>query len=84
MSFDNGKSNSGGVFIALLAGLVIGTVLGIMFAPKSGKDTRNDLVEKGERLMELGKESVSDVVEKTKDLAESGKKKFEELKDAVK
>ena len=84
MSFDNGRSNISGIFIALMAGLAIGAVLGILFAPKSGKDTRNDLVEKGERLMELGKESVSDVVEKTKDLAESGKKKFEELKDAVK
>ncbi len=77
-------NHGGGVFIALLAGLAIGAVLGILFAPKSGKDTREDLVEKSERLMELGKESVSDVVGKTRDLAESGKKKFEELKDAVK
>jgi gas vesicle protein len=77
-------NHGGGVFIALMAGLAIGVVLGILFAPKSGKDTREDLVERGERLMEMGRESVSDVVEKTKDLAESGKKKFEELKDAVK
>jgi len=77
-------NHGGGVFIALMAALAIGAVLGILFAPKSGKDTREDLVERGERLMELGKESVSDVVGKTRDLAESGKKKFEELKDAVK
>ena len=76
-------SNSGGVAIALFAGLAIGAILGVLFAPKSGKETRNDLMDKGERLMEMGKESVSDVVEKTKDLAESGKQKIEKLKAAV-
>jgi len=59
-------------------------IFGILVAPKSGKETRNDLMEKGERIMEMGKESVSDVVGKTKDLAEFGKKKVEELKAAVK
>ena len=77
-------SDGRGVVIALFAGLAVGVVIGILFAPKSGKETRNDLMDKGERLMEKGKESVSDVVEKTKDLAESGKKKIEKLKAAVK
>ena len=77
-------SDGRGVATALFAGLAIGAILGLLFAPKSGKETRNDLVEKGEKFMEMGKESVSDVVEKTKDLAESGKKKIEELKAAVK
>ena len=72
------------VVIALFAGLTAGVVIGILVAPKSGKETRNALVEKGEKLMEMGKESVSDVVEKTKDLAESGKKKIAELKAVVK
>jgi gas vesicle protein len=80
MSPGNCRSNGGGVAIALFAGLAVGAVLGVLFAPKSGKETRNDLMDKGERLMEMGKESVSDVVEKTKGLAQSGKKKVEELK----
>jgi gas vesicle protein len=84
MSADNSRSSGGGVAIALFTGLAIGVILGILFAPKSGKETRNNLMDKGEKLMEMGKESVSDVVGKTKDLVESGKKKIEELKDAVK
>jgi gas vesicle protein len=72
------------VIIALFTGLAVGVIIGILIAPKSGKETRNDLMEKGERLMEMGRESVSDVVEKTKDLAQSGKKKVEEVKAAVK
>ena len=71
------------VIIALFTGLAVGVVIGILVAPKSGKETRDDLMDKGERLMEMGKESVSDVVGKTKDLAESGKKKIEELKKVV-
>jgi len=78
------NGNGSGVAIALFTGLAIGAIFGILFAPKSGKETRNELVEKGERLTEMSKESVSDVVEKTKDLAEAGKHKIEELKDAVK
>jgi gas vesicle protein len=84
MSPVNGRSSGRGVVIALFTGLAIGAIIGVLFAPKSGKETRNDLMDKGEKFMEMGKESVSDVVEKTKDFVESGKKKIEELKDAVK
>ena len=68
------------VVIALFTGLAVGVAIGILVAPKSGKDTRNYLMDKGEKLMEMGKETVSDVVEKTKDLTEFGKGKIEELK----
>jgi len=68
------------IITTLLAGVAIGVVIGILVAPKSGKETRNDLMDRGERLLEMGKESVSDVVEKSKDLVESGKKKVEEIR----
>ena len=64
--------------------MAVGVVIGILVAPKSGKETRDDLMERGERFMEMGRDSVSDIVEKTKDLAQSGKKKIEEVKAAVK
>ena len=84
MSPGNCRSNGGGVAIALFTGLAVGAILGILVAPKSGKETRNNLMDKGEKLMEMGRESVPDVVEKTKNFVESGKKKIEEIKDAVK
>jgi len=61
------------VVIALFTGLAVGVVIGILVAPKSGKDTRSYLVDKGEKIMEMGKDTVSDVVGKTKCLVESGK-----------
>lgn len=64
----------------VITALFIGAILGVLFAPKSGKETRNYLMGKGEKLMEMGKENVSDVVEKTKGLVESGKQTIEELK----
>jgi len=70
--------------IALFTGLAAGVIIGMLFAPKSGKEARKDLADTGEKIMEMGKEGVSDVVEKTKDMAESGKKKVIELKNAVK
>ena len=84
MSPVNGRSSGRGVAIALFTGLAIGVIFGILFAPKSGKETRNELMEKSEKLMEMGKENVSDVVGKAKDLAEAGKHKIEELKAVVK
>ena len=80
MSPDNGRSSGSGVVTVLFTGLAIGVVLGTLFAPKSGKETRNELMEKSEKLMEMGKENVSDVVGKARDLVESGKQKIEELK----
>jgi gas vesicle protein len=68
------------VAIALFTGLAVGMAIGILVAPKSGKETRNYLMETGEKIMEMGKETVSDVVGKTKDLTEFGKSKIEELK----
>ena len=82
MSPENNRSCAGSVALALFAGLAIGAVIGILFAPKPGKETRQELVEKGERFVELSRESIAEFVEKTKDFAEAGKQKIEELKIA--
>jgi gas vesicle protein len=83
MNSGNSKDNfAGSVAMALFTGLAIGAVLGILFAPKSGKESRKELAEKSARFLEMSREGFSEVVEKTKDLAEAGKQKFEELKIA--
>lgn len=42
--------------MGIIIGGAIGSVLGLLFAPKKGKDTRKMLKEKGEELLEKGKE----------------------------
>jgi gas vesicle protein len=56
------ENNAGSVAIALFAGIAIGVVLGIMFAPKSGEETRKDISEK-----------IDDVKKKVEDVETKGK-----------
>jgi gas vesicle protein len=81
-NYGGSSGNAGGVVTALFIGLIMGGILGILFAPKSGKETRKELIEKSEQIIEKGKEGLGDVVEKTRDLAQVGKQKIEELKIA--
>jgi len=59
------------VLVSLGAGLVIGGVLGVLFAPRKGKETREKLKEQGSRLKEKmqnsftrGKESLAEKLDK--------------------
>ena len=79
----SGNSKTGWV-IAFFSGLAIGAALGILFAPKSGKELRNNIKDNSEKIIKTGKESVSEVVEKTKEFVESGKEKIDKLKDLAK
>ena len=79
-SSNDNKSSGAGVVFALLAGIAVGAVLGILFAPKSGKETRQIIKEKGEKLIEESKKNIGDIIEKTKDFTQISKQKIEELK----
>lgn len=43
-------STSGKVIIAAVAGVAVGAILGILFAPDKGSETRSKLVKKAKRL----------------------------------
>jgi gas vesicle protein len=71
---DNGSSGSG--FGWFLAGLGIGALVGVLYAPKAGKETRDDLVasalearDKANQLYAQGKTQASQYVQQGKDLA---------------
>ena len=63
---------------ALLGGAAIGAGLGILFAPKSGKETRADLKEKLDELIKQAKEVDMD------DVKEYVVRKSEEIEAALK
>jgi gas vesicle protein len=67
------------IVIALFAGIAIGTIAGILIAPKPGSQTRKDLIEKAEKIIEQSRENVGSFIEKSKDFAEAGKQKIEEF-----
>jgi gas vesicle protein len=67
-------------FLMLVAGIAAGAALGILFAPKSGKDTRADLMHKGEDLVKRLKDLVSEAEEKVTEKAGQVKDKVNDLK----
>ena len=50
----------------LFVGGLIGMALGILFAPKSGKETREDIARKADELLFKAKEEYDSAVEKSK------------------
>lgn len=68
--------NAGKVFLGVLAGMAAGAVLGILFAPDKGSETRKKISKKSEDF----KASVKD---KFDDFMESINDKFEQVKEEV-
>jgi len=77
---EEGKNYLLGTLITLLAGLSVGFVLGILFAPKPGKEIRKDIKDKSEEFIKKSKEGVTGTIDKTKELVEKSRSKFEEVK----
>ena len=86
-----GNSNSGKLVSALLLGAAVGGLIGILFAPDKGSETRKKISSKGNELTDAVKEKfdaivdkfkkeVDDVKEKANDYAENGKSVIEKLK----
>ena len=87
--------SSGKVLLGLLAGVAAGALLGVLFAPEKGSETRKKISKKGEDYADVLKEkfnefleSISEKFEKVKDdvtgYAENGKAKPEDTEKNVK
>jgi gas vesicle protein len=67
---DNGNSSYGW----FAAGAVLGAAIALLFAPKSGQDTRKLIGKKADQSVEALEETSRDLMEKSKDLYERGRK----------
>ncbi|MFH2069887.1 MAG: YtxH domain-containing protein [Elusimicrobiota bacterium] len=74
--------NSGEAILSFLLGGLIGAAVGLLFAPKPGRETReklkvliDELGEKAEDIFEEGKDKVEGFVSDVKDRAAHNKKK---------
>ncbi len=82
---DDSSIGSLGWFVA---GLGIGALAGVLYAPKSGQETRDDLAaqardakEKANQLVEQGKTQVNDYVDKGKDYYDKGRTQWSQYVD---
>ncbi len=77
------QNNNGSNILAFLLGATVGIILGVLFAPAEGKETRKklakyieELEKKGEDLLDESKKFIEDEAEKVKKFAEDTKEKF--------
>ena len=61
------ENNSGEVILALILGGIIGAAVGILYAPRSGKETREKLMDLGEDFADKIEDAGEEVKNKAKD-----------------
>jgi gas vesicle protein len=64
----------------LLIGAALGALVGIFFAPKSGRELRSDIKEKGSEVLKDVKDIYADAGTKAKEIIEEAKHQAKELK----
>jgi gas vesicle protein len=87
---ENGGFSAGCVLFSFFVGGLLGAGVALLVAPKSGKETRQQLKEmaedvkgKAETYIEQMKDDVASVVEKGKEMVEKGKGLLEEQKNVL-
>jgi len=91
----NSIMSKGKVVLGTLAGLAIGAIAGILFAPEKGSTTRRQIVDKGNDYVDKIKskfdgivdsltEKIKSTIKDDENLAEKGKAKYDDAKKDVK
>ncbi len=76
-------TNTNKVLAALAAGVAIGSVLGILFAPDKGEHTRKKIADNGKKLSDSFREKVNEGKQKLAGLRNNIHDKAEALKEAA-
>ena len=75
--------NNSKVLIALASAVVVGGVLGLLFAPNKGRETRKRIADAEKNLSKSIKETVNRGKDKFSDLKDGMKEKIEALNEKV-
>jgi gas vesicle protein len=77
MSRENGLSK--GLLVGFLAGGAIGAIVALLYAPKSGKEFRQDIKSKADDYLDEADKYLTEAKDKARTLINEGKKKSEKL-----
>jgi gas vesicle protein len=75
--------NSGSKFSYFLAGIGIGALVGILFAPKTGDETREYLSKKADEGRVYAQRKAEELRARADDLVERGKKVASQQKESI-
>ena len=78
------KNGGGGFLIGLLVGGIIGGLVGLLLAPKSGAETRAELLKKGEEWRSQADVMAADMRSRGMARAEEGSQRFGPAVDSLK
>ena len=74
------ENNSGSsIFLGFLAGGAIGAILALLYAPKTGRELRNDIKSRTDEYLDEADKYIAEARNKAKVLINDGKKKSEKI-----
>ena len=86
--FESRSTSQGGFLAGLLCGAAVGAALGVVFAPRSGAETRQQLADSTGRLRETANrtytqasEGVSQLVSRGREAVDRGREAFDRTRD---
>lgn len=77
--------HSGSKFaVGAFFGAIFGAIAGLLFAPRSGKETRADLKQRAETTRGTASERAEEIKQKAKEATDEAREQADELKERVK
>jgi gas vesicle protein len=83
MSSDERNGGASGVVLSFLVGALSGAALAILFAPRSGRETRELLGERLRETSERGREAGEKALQKGREAAEDAARYLDRQRDAL-
>jgi gas vesicle protein len=84
MEDEMSKENDGmakGLIVGFLAGSIVGAVMALLYAPKTGKELREEIKQKGGALADDAEEYLTRARKKAVDIVNEGKQRSDTLID---